>query len=86
MYDIYQRVDRNQTVFNWYKHVEDILIKCGLINIWNNHFSPNPNWLKLTVKQKLKDLFVNSWFSEIENNHGLMTYKFKIIVSKSPEH
>ena len=75
MYDIYQRVDRNQTVFNWYKHVKDILIKCGLINIWNNHFSPNPNWLKLSVKQKLKDLFVNSWFSDIENNHGLMTYK-----------
>ena len=68
MYDIYQRVDRNQTVCNWYKHVKDILIKCGLINIWNNHFSPNPNWLKLSVKQKLKDLFVNSWFSDIENN------------------
>ena len=52
MRDIYVNAsDKNETVFNWYKHVNGIFIKCGLINTWNDHFSPNPYWLKFTVNR-----------------------------------
>ena len=65
----------NITLFSWIKQVKNILVKCGLINIWDSQSFPNDKWLKLTIKQKLKDLYINSWFSKIENNDSCHTYR-----------
>lgn len=54
--------------FQWLKNVKNILFDCGLINVWETHEFPNKKWLKCTVHQKVSDLFVNEWFSSIENS------------------
>ena len=45
------------------------------MNIWINQSFTNGKWVKLTVKQKLKDLFLNSWYNTIETNDAYLTYK-----------
>ena len=79
--------------FQWLKFVQNILYECGLFNIWNNHEFPNRKWLLISVKQKLSDLFVNEWYSSIENsskctNYRLFKHKFcfeKYLVKTSPK-
>ena len=62
-------------LFKWINNIKTILIKCGLVNIWDRQSFPNEKWIKLTVKQRTKDLFINSWFSVLENNDSCHTYK-----------
>ena len=78
IYNIYgnSETESNITLFNWMKFVKNILVKCGLINIWDSQSFPNDKWLKLTIKQKLKDIYFNSWFGKIENTYRLIKKKF----------
>lgn len=59
----------------WLHRVKAILIKCGLINIWYDNSFPDIKWLQLTVKQKLKDLFLNDWYSKVENSSNSTFYR-----------
>jgi hypothetical protein len=61
--------------FPWIHTVKYIFIKTGLINIWESHSFPNHKWLKLAVRQKLKDLFINDWASLIDQTNKCSTYK-----------
>ena len=61
--------------FPWLNSVKNVLIKCGLFNIWSTNDFPNSKWLQLTVKQKLKDLFINDWYSKIESSTNSAFYK-----------
>ena len=61
--------------FPWFYQIRQILIKCGLMNMWNNDNFVNVNWLKATVKQKLKDLFLLEWYSLVENSNKSKVYK-----------
>ena len=61
--------------FPWIYHLKLILIKCGLNNIWESQDFINPKWLKATVKQKLKDLFINEWFSLVETSSNATFYR-----------
>jgi hypothetical protein len=61
--------------FQWLSNVQNILIDCGLIDIWTKHEFANSKWLKATVQQKLTDLFLNEWFSMIENSSKCRNYK-----------
>ena len=55
-------------VFKWLENVRNILISCGFSGIWDNQVFPNRNWLIKSSRQKLTDLFLNEWQSQIENN------------------
>ena len=44
------------------------MIKCGFPDIWQNQNVLNPKWLKLSIKQKLKDLYINDWFSAMKKS------------------
>lgn len=61
--------------FSWLKNVQNILIKCGLNNVWDTNNYPNCKWLTETVKQKLSDLFLNEWFSDLEQSGKCRNYK-----------
>lgn len=61
--------------YPWMYNVKTILIKCGLVNVWFDNIQTNFNWLKLAVKQKLKDLFLNEWYSKIDNSSNSMFYR-----------
>jgi hypothetical protein len=71
-YFFYNNVLRNTVNDNdfernypWIYYLNSILIKCGLKNVWNDHNFPGTKLLKLTVRQKLKDIFLNEWYSMI---------------------
>ena len=43
-------------------------------NIWMSHDFPNSKWLVEAVKQKLSDLFLNQWYSGLENSQNCKIY------------
>ena len=58
----------------WIKCIHQTLVELGLNNIWlSTDF--NPKWLKLKVKQVLKDQFFQSWNSQLENSGTCTLYK-----------
>lgn len=61
--------------FPWIHAVKTILLKTGLSNIWDSQSCLNIKWLKLSVRQKLKDLFINEWFACVENSNKSITYR-----------
>lgn len=61
--------------FPWIANVKHILTSCGLINVWEMHEFPNIKWLTATIKQKLSDLFINQWYSLLENSSNCVNYK-----------
>ena len=63
------------TKFSWLENVKNILISCGFSGFWDMHTFPNRNWLIKATKQKLVDLFLNEWQSQIENNTSCYNYR-----------
>ena len=61
--------------FAWIHNIQTILISCGLSGIWQSHIFPNQKWLSHSVKQKLVDLFLNDWYSSVENTSSCITYR-----------
>lgn len=61
--------------FPWLHAVKTILLKTGLSNIWDSQSCLNIKWLKLSVRLKLKDLFINEWFACVENSNKSITYR-----------
>ena len=61
--------------FRWVENVKNILISCGFSGFWDIHTFPNRNWLVKATKQKLVDLFLNDWQSQIENNTSCYNYR-----------
>ena len=56
----------NANSFKWICYVRTVLIKRGLVKIWDNQsFYSHLVWLKKTVSLKLSDLFINNWYSTI---------------------
>ena len=64
---LHQKYINNLYKSPWLSHIHKILISCGLGNIWSEHHKTifNPKWVKASVKQKLEDLFINSWCNDI---------------------
>jgi len=48
--------------------VKGILNECGLAYIWNTQTFQNTEWLKLNIKQTLRDQFIQLWSSLIRNS------------------
>lgn len=67
--------DEFKKKFPWLNQVRTILIKCGLINLWNDRVDVNLTWLKLSVRQKLKDMFLSDWYSFLDNSNKSMCYR-----------
>ena len=65
----------NASDFKWFKHIKNILVKCGMINVWEHHDFPNHVWLKKSINTKLSDLFINDWFSTLEISRKCCCYK-----------
>ena len=61
--------------FGWLECIKSILVNCGYNNIWQSHYFPNAKWLKVSIGQKLKDLFINEWYSTIETSRCCTTYR-----------
>ena len=80
MYWVLLSHDKHLTKQNWVNKIRSILIECGLSGIWDLQNVENPKWLKESVRQKLKDLFVQNWFAWLgESSSGQNYSLFKDI-------
>ena len=54
--------------FIWLSSVKGIINECGLAYIWNTQTFQNTEWLKINIKQTLRDQFIQLWLSLIQNS------------------
>ena len=59
----------------WLMFIKNVLDEVGLSNVWLNHEFPNVTWLCQTVRQRLKDQFLQTWTAEINNSAKCVNYK-----------
>jgi hypothetical protein len=61
----------------WLKHIHQTFIKCGMINIWlmQEEHAFNSKWVLTSVKQKLKDIYVNDWVNNLNIRQSCIIYK-----------
>ena len=74
-YSMYTFENNSSNKFTWLQTVKDILCGCGFSGIWDNHSFPNKKWLVCAVRQKLKDIFITYWLSQIENSSSEINYR-----------
>ena len=67
---------------NWCTKVKEILFMCGFYDIWNNDVPVNPDWISLSVNQKLKDLYLSEWRQTVDSSSKCYLYRiFKTEIS-----
>ena len=71
---LYSHDIHNNVRSKWIGIIKTILIECGLSGIWDLQRVENPKWLKESVKQKLKDLFVQKWLKWLEETSSGRSY------------
>lgn len=64
--------------FKWINYVKSIFDETGFSHLWNDQIPLNTDFLKLCVKQRLQDHFIQKWFSDMLNSsRGEFYSKFK---------
>ena len=55
----------------------DIRAVALLVYIWENQWYTkyNPQWIKITVQNKLKELFISKWNDDLSNSSHYILYK-----------
>ena len=59
----------------WINNVKDILCNNGFSGIWYSQSFINGNWLRKSVKQKIKDIFIQKWLSDLDRTSNSNLYK-----------
>mgnify|MGYP000225818358 FL=1 len=74
MYKCMYLKDNNDTFINtWSKNVISLLASLGYAYIW---YSANVSDVILNdIVQRIKDQYIQNWFSQLENNAKLNTYR-----------
>ena len=75
VYSLHTFENNSSNKFKWFETVKDILCSCGLSGIWVNYSFPNKTWLVCAVRQKLKDILITHWLSQIEDSSGGINYR-----------
>ena len=69
--------------FTWINYVKSIFENAGLSYIWLQQMYIEPEYLRYILKLNLRDIFIQNWFSQIENSsrgefYCIFKRKFKI--------
>ena len=69
--------------FTWINYVKSIFDNAGLSYIWLQQMHIEPEYLKHILKLNLRDIFIQNWFSQIENSsrgefYGIFKREFKL--------
>ena len=59
------------------QHIKKTLIEIGMHDLWLSHdvSNINFNWFKLHVKESLKNVYIQEWYSLIDNNSIFINYR-----------
>lgn len=62
---------------NWLTTIRNILNQIGLSYIWQQQETciPEAGWLKMEIRRRLSDNFIQQWYSDIENSTKGTFYK-----------
>ena len=80
--DLENGLNYNKT--NWAFHIKNILEECGLTYLWQNqpyifiHFH--------TIKQRILDIYFQTWYASINNSTRLQTYNLFKHIFKQEEY
>ena len=50
------------------RNIETLLCSVGFSGIWQSQYCDNYNWLRLALKRKLKDLYIQNWFTLLNSS------------------
>lgn len=76
VYDaIYELHQHNQIKSVWIETVKDILCSNGFSGVWYSQSFINRTWLQNALKQKLNDVFIQNWTSQIQCTSENNIYK-----------
>ena len=69
--------------FTWINYVKSIFDNAGLSYLWLQQMYIEPEYLKHILKLNLRDIFIQNWFSQIENSsrgefYGIFKREFKL--------
>ena len=67
--------DNDIYVSPWIKKVKEILNMLGLSNIWKDYNKISKEWLKSTLKLRLKDIHFQNWHDMTNNNSLCLNYR-----------
>lgn len=65
----------NEIKSQWIDNVKCLLCSLGFSGIWDTQSFLNTKWIVAATKQKSLDLYIQKWFSTIENTSNSNTYK-----------
>ena len=68
-------LSRNNSIVNWASLVRDMLCNNGFGNIWEAQSVLNENLLCLQFKQRLADIYFQTWQTKINNSRKTLMYK-----------
>ena len=71
---LYKYSNIRNTRYCWIRNVKHISDSCGISGIWQLHTFPNEKWLACAVKQKLRDIFITNWHSQLDISSSGITY------------
>ena len=75
IYNILKNDSDNEETYNdntWAHHIKHILNECGLYYLWQNQSNMNVSYD--IIKQRVLDMYYQSWYSGINNSPRLETY------------
>lgn len=76
MYQCLLNLDQNGVYSSpWLNHIRGILNDCGMSGFWIAQDVGNPEWFKKAVEQRLRDQWITSWYSNLENKSICFNYK-----------
>ena len=59
----------------WLTYIRSICIECGLSGVWLSQTIENPKWFKLAVEQRLKDLWLTTWYRNMSTKNICSSYR-----------
>ena len=70
---------------DWLQNIETLLCSLGFSGIWQSRYCDNYNWLRLALKQKLEDLYIQKWFTLLNSSSssGCNFHLFEINFERS---
>lgn len=68
---------------DWLQNIQNLLCSLGFSGIWQNQYCQNSDfsWLRLALKQKLHDLYIQKWFTLL-NSDSSSCCSYRLFKSK----
>jgi hypothetical protein len=81
---LHQISETNVMKVPWIEQIKGVFNSCGLSKIWAAQSYPNAKWLTASVKQKLKDQFIQEWQTEMDkSSKAIRLFNGSIAIKKS---